>query len=126
MTTPRDDLLKALRHQRPDWIPLTGHCDPYNQPGREAEQSADAEHLLKTGVCSHIACRHVPARAERAGAMAKQIIEALDETRLHWMADPDGMQLPPEIAYGGQCLGSEMGASFLAPYWRGRKDGLWS
>jgi len=41
------------------------------------------------------------------------------------MVDPDGKQLPPEIRYYGQCLSSEMGVSFLAAYWRGRKDGLW-
>jgi hypothetical protein len=35
MTTPRENLLKVLRHQVPDWLPVTGHCDPYNQPNRE-------------------------------------------------------------------------------------------
>ena len=35
MTTPRENLLKVFRHERPDWIPVTGHCDPYNQPNRE-------------------------------------------------------------------------------------------
>jgi hypothetical protein len=35
MTTPRENLLKVLRHERPEWIPVTGHCDPYNQPSRE-------------------------------------------------------------------------------------------
>jgi hypothetical protein len=57
--------------------------------------------------------------------MARRIIEALDETRLHWLVDPDGKQLPPQITYYGQCLSSEMGASFLAAYWRGRRDGMW-
>ena len=35
MTTPRENMLKIFRHERPDWIPVTGHCDPYNQPSRE-------------------------------------------------------------------------------------------
>ena len=35
MITPRENLLKVFRHERPDWIPVTGHCDPYNQPNRE-------------------------------------------------------------------------------------------
>ena len=35
MTTPRENLLKVFRHEIPEWIPLAGHCDPYNQPNRE-------------------------------------------------------------------------------------------
>lgn len=35
MTTPRENLLKIFRHEKPDWIPLYGHVDPYNQPNRE-------------------------------------------------------------------------------------------
>ena len=35
MTTPRENLLKIFRHEVPDWLPVTGHCDPYNQPSRE-------------------------------------------------------------------------------------------
>ena len=32
--TPRENLLRVLRHERPEWIPICGHCDPYNQPNR--------------------------------------------------------------------------------------------
>ncbi|MEI6518640.1 MAG: uroporphyrinogen decarboxylase family protein [bacterium] len=35
MITPRENLLKIFRHETPDWLPVTGHCDPYNQPSRE-------------------------------------------------------------------------------------------
>jgi hypothetical protein len=35
MITPRENLLKVLRHEKPEWIPVAGHCDPYNQPSRE-------------------------------------------------------------------------------------------
>jgi len=35
MATPRENLLQILRHERPEWVPVTGHCDPYNQPNRE-------------------------------------------------------------------------------------------
>ncbi len=35
MTTRRENLLKVLRHEVPDWIPIAGHCDPYNRPSRE-------------------------------------------------------------------------------------------
>lgn len=33
--TPRENLMKVFRHETPDWLPLTGHVDPYNQPNRE-------------------------------------------------------------------------------------------
>ena len=35
MTTRRENMLKIFRHETPDWIPITGHADPYNQPNRE-------------------------------------------------------------------------------------------
>ena len=35
MTTPRENLLRVFRHEQPEWLPVTGHCDPYNQPNRE-------------------------------------------------------------------------------------------
>jgi len=33
--TRRENLLRVLQHEVPQWLPLTGHCDPYNQPNRE-------------------------------------------------------------------------------------------
>jgi len=35
MSTPRENLLRIFRHEQPEWLPVTGHCDPYNQPNRE-------------------------------------------------------------------------------------------
>lgn len=35
MIKPRENLLKIFRHEIPDWIPVTGHIDPYNQPSRD-------------------------------------------------------------------------------------------
>ena len=35
MVTPRENLLRVFRHERPERLPITGHCDPYNQPNRE-------------------------------------------------------------------------------------------
>lgn len=32
--TRRENLLRVFRHEMPDWIPITGHVDPYNQPSR--------------------------------------------------------------------------------------------
>ncbi len=45
MTTPRENLLKVFRHEQPDWIPVAGHCDPYNQPNREGMDPALAAAL---------------------------------------------------------------------------------
>ncbi len=35
MITPRENLLKVLRHEKPEWIPVVGHIDPYSQPNRD-------------------------------------------------------------------------------------------
>jgi len=43
--TPRENLLKTLRHEAHEWIPLAGHCDPYNQPHRRGMDPALAEAL---------------------------------------------------------------------------------
>lgn len=34
MLTPRENLLRILRHEMPEWTPVSGHVDPYNQPNR--------------------------------------------------------------------------------------------
>jgi len=34
MLTPRENLLRLLSHEPPEWIPLITHVDPYNQPSR--------------------------------------------------------------------------------------------
>jgi len=45
MTTRRENMMKVLRHEVPDWIPVTGHCDPYNKPSPEGMDPALAEAL---------------------------------------------------------------------------------
>jgi hypothetical protein len=45
MTTARENLLKIFRHETPEWLPLAGHCDPYNQPNREGMDPALAAAL---------------------------------------------------------------------------------
>lgn len=35
MLTPRENMLRVLRGDVPEWLPVTGHCDPYNQPSRD-------------------------------------------------------------------------------------------
>lgn len=45
MTTRRENMLKIFRHETPEWVPVTGHCDPYNQPNREGMDPELAEAL---------------------------------------------------------------------------------
>ena len=45
MLTPRENLLTTLRHELPEWIPIVGHCDPYNQPNKRNMDPALAEQL---------------------------------------------------------------------------------
>lgn len=45
MPTPRENLLTTLRHEKPAWIPVVGHVDPYNQPHRRGMDPALAEAL---------------------------------------------------------------------------------
>ena len=45
MTTRRENMLKIFRHETPEWIPLTGHVDPYNRPNREGMDPELAEAL---------------------------------------------------------------------------------
>jgi hypothetical protein len=45
MTTARDNMIRLFRGERPEWIPLTGHCDPYNQPDRDGMDPALAAAL---------------------------------------------------------------------------------
>ena len=47
MTTPRENLLKIFRHETPEWIPVAGHVDPYNQPSREGMDPALAAALAE-------------------------------------------------------------------------------
>ncbi len=40
MITPRENLLRVLNHEVPAWLPVAGHCDPYNRPSREGMDPA--------------------------------------------------------------------------------------
>ncbi|MHB9106464.1 MAG: uroporphyrinogen decarboxylase family protein [Armatimonadota bacterium] len=46
MITPRENLLRVLRHEVPEWIPVCGHVDPYNQPHKAGMDPALAEELV--------------------------------------------------------------------------------
>lgn len=45
MLTRKENLLRVLRHEMPEWIPITGHVDPYNQPGRDGMDPVLADQL---------------------------------------------------------------------------------
>lgn len=45
MMTPRENLLSVFRHESPEWIPVVGHIDPYNQPNRDGMESELASKL---------------------------------------------------------------------------------
>ena len=45
MITPRENLMKIFRHETPDWIPIAGHIDPFNQPSRDGMDPELAEAL---------------------------------------------------------------------------------
>jgi len=51
VTTPRENLFKVFRHERPERIPICGHVDPYNQPSREGMDPALAEALRNVEWC---------------------------------------------------------------------------
>jgi hypothetical protein len=49
--------------------------------------------------------------------LAKKILRALDDRRLHWFIDPDGKQLLPPDAWMGHVLSSDVPVFTLLAYW---------
>lgn len=45
MRTRRENLLSIFRHEIPEWIPVTAHVDPYNQPNQRGMDPALAARL---------------------------------------------------------------------------------
>jgi hypothetical protein len=83
------------------------------------------EPLSRFMATSAILAEHGGPAADEARALARRILEATDEVRIKWMHDPDGQQLRPGLEHYGQTLSSEVPATFLATYWRGRRAGWW-
>jgi len=44
--TPRENLMQVLKGESPQWIPITGHCDPYNQPNKKGMDATLAKVLV--------------------------------------------------------------------------------
>jgi len=51
MTTRRQNLLKVFSGEVPEWVPVVGHVDPYNQPSRDAMDPQLAQALGTVGWC---------------------------------------------------------------------------
>lgn len=43
--TPRENMLRVFSDEKPEWVPLVGHIDPYNQPNQEGMDPGLAEQL---------------------------------------------------------------------------------
>jgi hypothetical protein len=94
--------------------------DPFTSYLSEARWN---EPLCRFMISSVIAAQHNP--DQKIQTTARRMAGSLDPTHLRWIVDLDGQQLLPELRYYGQCLSSEAPGSFLAAYWKGRKDRLW-
>ena len=55
-------------------------------------------------IASTISSLKAPRITFDAKGLAVEILDSMNETRLHWMFDPDGQQLRPELRYIGECL----------------------
>ena len=47
MMTGRENLLTALKGGQPEWVPVVGHCDPYNQPNKRGMEANLAAKLAE-------------------------------------------------------------------------------
>lgn len=96
MITPRENLLKVFRHEMPEWIPVTGHVDPYNQPNREGmgrKLAAALGEVQWSGESTVIFSRHLgldimdwygaPMRITRRNVAVEQRVEG-DTTTNVW------------------------------------------
>ncbi|MBO9599088.1 MAG: hypothetical protein J7559_14875 [Cohnella sp.] len=83
------------------------------------------EPLSRFMTTSLIAALHAPGIAAEAKQLAIKLMASVDEIRIRWMYDPDGSQLIPELDYMNDVLSSEMPATYLATFWRGRHENFW-
>lgn len=83
------------------------------------------EPLCRFMFTSVLGAKHALPIKENAQGLALRIMESVDETRMRWMHDPDGEQVIRELSYMTNVLSSEMPATYLATYWRGRLEQLW-
>lgn len=120
------DLVHDTWHPLPPTEPVPREQWPFGDPLMSCVSDVRwCDPLARALHTSVIAQCHTPAIAADARTMARRLLDRLDSTRLHWIVDPDGHQLHPEISYYGECLSSEVPATVIASYWHGRLEELW-
>ena len=67
-----------------------------------------------------IAHQHAPEFSPGALDLARRMLQKLDQQRLHWMIDPDGNQLLPELAWMREVMGSDPPVFTILTYWRAK------
>ncbi|MDX2455303.1 hypothetical protein [Desulfosarcina sp.] len=96
------------------------------QPGLSyTSQRRWMEPLCRFLVTSVIAAEHSTAVRQPAIDLARRIMESIDAVRIKWQHDPDGNQIVAATGEVKEVLSSEMPASYLAAFWRGRIRGYW-
>lgn len=63
-------------------------------------------------------------RSETACYRSRTLLTRLDGQQLHWMIDPDGRQLLPEIRWMGETLSSDVPVFTVLACWRARCTGI--
>ena len=83
------------------------------------------EPLCRFLVTSVITAEYSSDQRSAAIDLAQRIMQSVDAVRIKWQHDPDGQQIVADNADVKEALSSEMPASYLATFWRGRKRGFW-
>jgi len=73
-----------------------------------------------------VVARHCPEKRDEAVAFAAETLRRFAPRHLLWISDPDGRQVPPEVAYFTRFLSSEVPENLIASYWEGRRLKLWT
>lgn len=96
------------------------------QPGlSHTSQRRWMEPLCRFLVTSVITAEYSSTLRQPAIDLARRIMESVDAVRIKWQHDPDGNQIEANRADTKEVLSSEMPASYLAAFWRGRARGYW-
>ncbi|RKX34353.1 MAG: hypothetical protein DRP71_07325 [Verrucomicrobia bacterium] len=109
---------RTKRLPRDQWI--------LGQPGLSyTSRKRWMEPLARFLVTSVITAEHSTSMHAPSIELAKRIMENVDEIRIKWQHDPDEKQIVPDNADIKSVLSSEVPASYLATFWRGRRQGYW-
>jgi len=96
------------------------------QPGLSyTSQRRWMEPLGRFLVTSVITAEHSTNMHDSPIDLAKRFLENVDDIRIKWQHDPDGRQIIPEHGDVADVLSSEIPASYLAAFWRGKIQGFW-